>query len=332
MKRHSLRALFTALAVAVTSALLLTGCPSTKKDDDEDDRPSSKKRTGGGGGGKKAEALKPIAAKERGVIKGVVKWKDGADLPDRDALTKALHREMAKQDHAYCTAAEAKEYEKEQYDYRINTKTRGLGNVFVWIEPAEAGYFFEVPKEQLEKIPKTVTMHQPHCSFVPHAMVIFPNYYNKDGRLEKSGQTFVLENDATVTHNAKVQGGPLTGDSFNQTMEARKPGGEPRRLPLDFIKPEKKEVAISCDIHKWMRAYVRAFTHPYAAVTSVGAEPAKKVWENLDSANVGTYEIEGVPVGAKVKLYVWHEKEGFLVNGKDLTLKKENVENFEAGK
>ena len=62
-------------------------------------------------------------------------------------------------------------------------------------------------------------------------------------------------------------------------------------------KPDKKAIAIRCSIHGWMNAFVRAFDHPYCAVTSVGADmkdPAKPVYQNMDAPEVGTFELKGV--------------------------------------
>ena len=65
-------------------------------------------------------------------------------------------------------------------------------------------------------------------------------------------------------------------------------------------------VRLKCNIHGWMEGYVWSFDHPYAAVTKPD----------------GTYKIEGVPTGVKMKIVVWHEKAGFFNNkGEEIEVK-----------
>jgi len=125
------------------------------------------------------------------------------------------------------------------------------------------------------------------------------------------------------THNSNLQGGPLNGN-VNQTLDPVSADGTIRSITVT-LKPEKDPLFLKCNIHNWMSAYIRAFDHPYAATTSVGAEPAKKLWENADSPQFGQFKIEGVPVGAKVRLFAWHENLKYLTDAKgmDLTLKEE---------
>jgi len=339
MRRFSLAFMATTLG-AVVFASLVIGCGGKKDDDDDGPAPPKKKR--GGGTAAAAETLKPVQGKYEGTITGKVTFE--GDPASVEELTAALQKEISAKpdDHSYCMKgrlpsdpadfkSSIQPYETVEQEYRIG-KNKGLGNVFVWIEP-EAGYHFEVPPDQLSAIDKEVVLTQPHCSFLPHCAVVFPSYY-KGGDQVKTGQSLFVENDARVSHNAKVSGGPLNGES-NQTLEPKKGNAEPKRVAIIF-KPEKREITVSCDIHKWMKAYVRAFDHPYATVTSVGGDPKKKVWENLDSDVVGTYAIKGVPVGAKVKLFVWHEKAGFLnqggASGEAITLGKDNKKDFAASK
>jgi hypothetical protein len=63
-----------------------------------------------------------------------------------------------------------------------------------------------------------------------------------------------------------------------------------------------------------MRAYARAFRHPYAAVTRVGKDDKDPAY--------GTYEIKDAPLGVKVRVIAWHESLGYLAGarGKRVTL------------
>jgi hypothetical protein len=291
----------------------------------------------------KVEALKPLpVAKDKytGVIRGQVKW--AGEKPDFDKLTKDLQAGIIK-DRNYCLQGQdpesfepIKDYETFQQTFRIG-KNGNLGNVFVWIQ-APPDYTFVVPDDQLPKV-KDVRLHQPHCAFLPHCAVVFASRYNtKTGDEDPAGcQKLVIENNARISHNAKVQGGPING-SVNKLLRAW--DGKDKKDDLELeLKPENAPISVACDVHTWMRAWVRVFDHPYAAVTSVGAklDGDKKVWENLDADDFGKFEIKGAPIGAKVRLFVWHESLGYLTgaNGKEITISadpKQNEQDIPAGK
>lgn len=327
MKRLQLSWL--ASALMILCALVVAGCGGTRTDDEDDYDVGTRKTKGPGKGGAAGVALKPVKATEYGVIKGKVTW-EGGEPSFEDETAKLRAAMSGSQDKNYCltgkradgTGTPVQPFETEQQAFRIG-KNKGLGNVFVWIQP-EAGHYFEVPKEQLDAVPKEVTLTQPHCAFLPHAFVLFPSYRGADGKLVPTGQKFFVENDAYVGHNAKVQGGPLnTGQG--SSIEGKKPDGTTKKIEI-FLKPDTTPVSVACDIHGWMKAWCRVYDHPYATVTSVGADAKAKKWEDLDSPAVGTFEIKGVPVGAKVKLFAWHEVLGPLgeAKGKEVVLKKEN--------
>src|SRR5262249_48947871 len=145
-----------------------------------------------------------------------------------------------------------------------------------------------------------VEIHQPHCAFVPHCAVLFPQYYKDGKELLPTGQLLVVRNDAKVAHNAKVAN-PGGG---NPSLP---PGGKPSKFTLE---PDDSETTVSCGVHPWMRGYLRVFPHPYAAVTSVGAKAGK--FQDRTDAKFGTYVIKGAPVGATVTLKAWHEVIGPL--------------------
>jgi len=337
MRRFSLAFLMISFCVFISSLLVL-GCGGKKPDDDDDDTPRRPKKTTTGPSAAAPTQQKVEAKQGYGTISGRVTIEGDASsiISDLDANLKTAI--SANTDSSYCLTGKKggesspfpiQPYETNQQDYRIG-KNKGLGNVFVWIEP-QPGFYFDIPQDQLDAIPKEVTITQPHCNFFPHCTVLFPSY-NKDGAQVKTGQNLIIENDALVLHNAKIQG--LLNNPPNEGLSPRKPDGKIERKPV-LLRPEKSPVTMACDVHKWMKSYIRVHDHPYAAVTSVGADlkdQKKKVYENLDSAEVGNYTIKGVPVGASVKLFVWHERAGFLTapSGDTITLAKENKKDFTA--
>src|SRR5262249_31740392 len=61
----------------------------------------------------------------------------------------------------------------------------------------------------------------------------------------------------------------------------------------------KGAIKISCDIHTWMEGAAWALPHPLAKVTD----------------DKGHFEIKNVPDKGKVRIFVWHEKAGFVNEG-----------------
>ncbi len=332
MRRFSLAFLTISFCVFVSSLLLL-GCGG-KKDEEEDVGPrrSNKKRETGLLAG---PTLKKVEAKEYGTISGKIEFLGDAAavIAEADAVSTIT----GKKDADFClTGKEGTEsspfpvhpYETNQQVYRIGNN-KCLGNVFVWIEPQQ-GYYFDIPADQLAAIDKEVLITQPHCNFLPHCTVLFP-YYFKDGVQAKTGQKLIIENDALVLHNAKISG--EKNNPLNVGIPPRK--GNTVSKDVHTFTPETGPVSIACDVHKWMKGYIRVHTHPYATVSSVGADlknPMKRVWEQPDSPAYGTYTIKGVPVGAKVKLFAWHEKSLWLTkaSGDDLDLTKDTKRDFTA--
>ncbi len=295
-----------AALIAALSTAVLVGCGGLREDDDGG--PSRKGPRPSGDGGAKAAELKPVKAKSYGVIKGEVAW-TGGDV-------KPAPLSFVGTDKDYC-AKGADEYETSDASIWVGDNKK-LGNVFVWIEP-EADHFFEVPEDQLKGYKGAkVTIGQPRCAFLPHCAVLFPVHY-KDGKRVPTGQDLIILNDAKVTHNANIDNTGKPG--------AIPQGGEEKATST--LSVGKKALTVVCNIHPWMKGHLRAFDHPYAALTRVGENLEKKVYQDRKDANFGTYEIKGVPVGATVTLHAWHESLGPLGSRK-ITLKPEQTENFTA--
>src|SRR5262249_37666789 len=102
----------------------------------------------------------------------------------------------------------------------------------------------------------------------------------------------------------------------------------PSRTSPITLSPDEQAIKVSCQVHGWMVGWVRAYDHPYFAITSVGAsnlkdkDHSKRVWEDLSSKDVGTFDIKNVPIGARVTLRAWHEDLGFFYN-QEITVEKD---------
>ena len=109
------------------------------------------------------------------------------------------------------------------------------------------------------------------CHFVPHVQTA------------EVGQWLELHNGDPVLHNADARIGQET--IFNVAL----PHDHRTRRPL--ARPGL--VAITCDAHPWMSAFVAVTDHPYHTVTDAS----------------GTYESRDLPAGT-YRVRVWHEELG----------------------
>lgn len=139
----------------------------------------------------------------------------------------------------------------------VDSKTKGVQNVFVYLLKAPAGA--EVPP-----VPKEpVVFDQKGCHFIPHAMLV------------RTGQTVLVKSGDAIAHNTHTN--PLRSAGFNQIIKPDDRAG----VPLVYDKPERMPIEVKCDLHAWMRAYHLALDHPFMAVTDA----------------TGKFEIKGLPPG-----------------------------------
>lgn len=112
---------------------------------------------------------------------------------------------------------------------------------------------------------------QERCAFVPRVLAL------------PAGALVEFRNSDPLTHNVRAT--QSTATLFNFAM------------PLEGMKAEKRLSSeptltrIRCDVHPWMGAIIRTFTHPYYSVTDAQ----------------GRFTIPDVPAGQH-KLIVWHER------------------------
>lgn len=138
---------------------------------------------------------------------------------------------------------------------------RDNGDVVVYIEKV-AGKIFPAPKEP-------VVLDQLNLTFVPHILPVV------------AGTTVVFPNSDEVRHNVFS---PSPPKRFNL-------GTYPRGVTRTVVFDKPGEVALLCNVHAEMSAYVIVLETPYFAVT----------------ARDGSYTIKNVPPG-KYVLRTWHEQ------------------------
>jgi hypothetical protein len=214
-----------------------------------------------------------------GTVKGRIVW-GGDTIPKREFVT-------IDQDPKHCKS----EGPIARENLVINTKNKGMRWVFVWLAPQQAGQKLPI-HPNLEKITvKEVVMDQPCCKFVPHALGM------------REGQILLARNSSPVKHNFHWIPHPAKNQAGNETI------AEGKSLEIKGLMADTRPMQIQCDLHKWMRAWVRLFDHPYFAVTDED----------------GNFEIKLAPAG-NWRLFVWQEEFGWRggeagAKGQPITIK-----------
>jgi len=166
-------------------------------------------------------------------------------------------------------------------DYVVNPKNKGVRWVMVWLVDAQD------PKKPLPIAPslakaKSASESMDHlsCRLEPHVLAL------------REGQALVVKNSAAVTHNVNITGG-VVNPNVNYIMPP-----ETTRTVSGWT-ASTVPVLVTCNIHPWMKAYIRVFKHPYYAITD----------EN------GAFEIKDAPAG-EYHLVTWQESVGWVQGGK----------------
>jgi plastocyanin len=118
---------------------------------------------------------------------------------------------------------------------------------------------------------KPVALDQQGCVFQPHVAVV------------GVGQPMNFLNSDPIIHN--IHTWPRENDPMSVSQLAK---GLGRPIKRTFTAPD--EIKVTCDVHKWMGAWVIVRDNPYYAITGPD----------------GGYEITDIPPGTYT-MVVWHE-------------------------
>jgi len=124
----------------------------------------------------------------------------------------------------------------------VNSDSKGIKNVFVYLEKAPAGAKIEEPTGE-------VIFDQKVCRFLPHCLLM------------RSKQKVLVMSGDSVAHNTHTI--PTRNSGFNKTISANERTG----VELIYTKAESKPVSVVCDYHSWMKAYHLPLDHSFAAIT-----------------------------------------------------------------
>jgi len=175
-------------------------------------------------------------------------------------------------------------------EWVVNPNNKGVRWAIVWLSPNNDVKNPEPIKGIPEALQKsknpTVAMDQPCCRYEPHVVAM------------RTDQSLIFKNGGAVAHNVQYQG---CGTQGNPILN---PGAEQKIGDLTY---GWTGMTVGCNIHGWMKAYVRVFDHPYFAVTDAD----------------GNFEIKDVPPG-NYYLITWQEAIG-LHNSKAVKVDGKNV-------
>jgi hypothetical protein len=264
---------------AITLANMGCGGGEKKAETTKSSGARASSTSGGGGVSGKTEKteLKPVAF---ATIKGKVTYNGTLPTPADIAIPDT------NTDKSYCLKGPHKD------QTWVVGPDKGVANVVIWVKPPKDKYFV-VPDDQQKPAESVVKIDQPYCAFEPHVAILFPTFYDPQSKHQKpTGQVFEIDNSAPITHNTNwTPEHPLISKGDNKKLSPK----EKLDITLNAAAPNRTEgedmTLIKCNIHTWMRAYVWAFTNPWAAVTKAD----------------GTYEIKKVPAGSELYLVAWHE-------------------------
>ncbi len=174
------------------------------------------------------------AADEYGSVSGQVIF-DGS-APDAKILIKK--GDATAKDAAVCAAADLPDE-----GLIIDSETKGIANVFVYLEKPPANIHPDMKKAKEAE----VIFDQKNCQFLPHALIV----HSDQGVRVKSGDP--------ISHNTHLGG---IYNSENKTIAANDRSGV-----LFKVKAERQPIPVKCDIHSFMVANWLILPHGYAAVT-----------------------------------------------------------------
>jgi hypothetical protein len=178
----------------------------------------------------------------------------------------------------------------------VNKKNRGVRYAFFWLETADksAPSPIHPSLKEIKDKDKEVTVDQPCCQFVPHALAI------------REGQVVVAKNSSPVAHNMNWTGFKNPGNNL-----LIPPGSQ---IKIDNLVADKFPIKVSCNIHPWMSSEWRVYNHPYFALTDED----------------GKFEIKLAPAG-NFRLRGYHESVGYVPDNKGITITTKANETTDVG-
>ena len=170
----------------------------------------------------------------------------------------------------------------------IDPDSRGIANVMVWLRPDSDDLKAAFPADKIHPklrapAPQEHTVLLTAAQFRPRILAV------------RAGDAVAFTNQFGVASNVHYTTPNDEGDKkrgFNR-LSAPDMTLVSKPLPADHAPDMFRST-----IHNWMRGFVRAFDHPYFAVTDAN----------------GRFELKDVPAG-RWRVVAWHEEVGYLHGG-----------------
>lgn len=134
-------------------------------------------------------------------------------------------------------------------------------DVLVWVSKGLEGKRFPVRTD-------LVNLDQKGCIYKPHVVAV------------QMGQSLNITNSDPTTHN--VHPLPRENREWNKSQTSNAPA-----IDYKFPRAELK-IAVKCNIHPWMQAYIHVIEHPYFAVTDADGK------FEIGNLPPGTYTLQAV--------------------------------------
>jgi hypothetical protein len=211
----------------------------------------------------------PPAPGEFGTIKGRLVW-GGPTVPELPLLVKKGATNVT--DGAVCTTTDLKDR-----SVAVDPATKGIAHAFVYLVSPK-GQNPEALAALLKAHP-SVVLDQKNCEFLPYCLAMHES------------QPITFKSSDPVGHNVRYS--IFGGSSQNIMLKAN---GE---LAAQKLKASRRPIPLNCDIHRWMRAYIMVFDHPFFTVTGTD----------------GSFEISGIPAGTQNLVILMPERVGYVNEG-----------------
>ena len=153
----------------------------------------------------------------------------------------------------------------------VDSASGGIANVVIFLRKAS-----RVHPDGIEPPEDPLLFDQKECRFLTHVMPV------------QVGRLIEIKNSDPISHNTNIS--PPGDTAINPLLSAGTVGN------YTFGRRQNSPVAVSCNVHPWMKAYIIPREDPYLAVT----------------ATDGTFEIANLPAGEPLEFEVWHERTGGL--------------------
>jgi hypothetical protein len=160
-------------------------------------------------------------------------------------------------------------------DLKVNAKTGGVENVFIWMAKRPD----TIHPDSIKPSPDPISFGQKGAHFVPRALIV------------RAGQTIAIGNADSEASNVRTY--PLRNQPVDLRIAPGVMGAQAEKLKL--TNAESMPFKVVSKLHPWMSACWLVVDHPYATKTN----------------SEGDFAISNLPPGEHA-FNVWHERKGFL--------------------